>query len=218
MKPLGAEREAGTFELAKKDLAVFRYEVLAKNPDASIDIEIKPVSDTQAAIYTPRIDGAIESIQIRVDEQGRQIAKQYRYLSGAQDQRREVSVSPDGVRSKLTALELFPLDWPSVHHRTVAAGDAPSHEGLSRSQRAQTGLMIPAALQELLFRSEFVERGNTISFSRWARTNQAGQVVQGTDFFGRPIDLIWDANSAWPIWMRTPHGVAVLLKVLPRAS
>jgi len=215
MKPHSDERKTVSFEQAKKDLALFRYEVKLRNEDESMEIELRPLSDPGAGISTEQLDGHIASILLRVDREGRQVSKTYRYQAGVPSQVQEVSVSPQGLRSKLSLFELFPLDWPTLVHPVMIE----ENRALLETLRLSSGGAypeVPDALQELLYRSAFVKNEGRVTPLPLSRKTDRFRVVQGTDFFGRPLDVVWDERFAWPIWMRTTHGVAVLLQVISK--
>ena len=219
MKPPGEQKTAATYAQSLRDLAVFRYEVLAENPDGGFEVRILPIDDAGARVYSRMMDPRIEELRLTLDSRGRQVAKSYIYHKGAGQQPVQVDVSPDGVRSKLTAFELFPLDWPSelaIDERAparTARGESESSGGAEPH--------IPAGLSELVLRSEHVGSSSEESISpirSMFRGDDGFSPGQGSDFFGRPVVARMIRGFPWPVALETAQGVAVLLKIESRGE
>lgn len=209
MKPVGAEAVTSRYEESLRDLAVFRYEVTAPNPEGGYDISIRPVVDRGAGVDVRWVDPRFEEVRLTLDAQGRQVAKSYVFPSERLDSERVARVSADGVRSKISGLELFPLDWPSglvrstARTRGVLRGDG--------NARTDVELRLPAGLQELLNRSEFAVRTPVAGGD--SRDGGSGEMGSGSDFFGRPIEARYVPGFPWPERLESAQGVAVLLKI-----
>ncbi len=212
MKPLGSEVSPKNYRESLKDLAVFRYEIIEKFPDGSFDVSIKPILDEGAGVNTRSIDGFIDELRLRVDVQGRQVAKSYTYISGLKGDVTHVEVSPDGLRSQLTAFETFPLDWPSGF-----LGSAESRPKATlrsgRTEQATESIVLPTALSELTRRSTFGGEKSDTAGRPLRRAESDGERLSGNDFFGRPIDALVSKEFPWPKWMSNSQGVAVLLEI-----
>jgi hypothetical protein len=219
MKPPGEQKVAATYAQSLRDLAVFRYEVVARNPDGGFEIRILPISDSGAQVNTPMIDPNVEEVRLTLDTRGRQVAKSYIYRKGTDDRAVPVEVSPDGIRSKLTALEVFPLDWPSDLASVLNSESRDSRRVGAAS--AALGLQVPPGLSELIIRSEHVMNapgGGGSPIRAMFRGEEDLASSEGSDFFGRPVVARLSRGFPWPVAMETAQGVAVLLKIESRGE
>lgn len=92
--------------------------------------------------------------------------------------------SPNGIHSQISTLELYPLDPPEV--------------SFSNSNPARNPSLPPVILK-------FAQASNwKLNLSRSFQFDQ-------DDFFGRPIELIWEEGMPWPSYIKTNNGVALLL-------
>jgi hypothetical protein len=88
--------------------------------------------------------------------------------------------------SRVGELALVPLDLPDLE--TAERSDAES---------------IP----------ELPERLRAIAAGAGYRPDPSrGFWFEQDDFFGRPVQAFWQAGDPWPAYLRTPHGVAILLR------
>jgi len=209
MKPAGAEAVSSRYQESLRDLAVFRYEVTSRNPEGGYDISIRPVVDRGAGVDVRWVDPRFDEVRLTLDAQGRQVAKSYVFPSDRTDSERLARVSPDGGRSKISGLELFPLDWPSELVRTVPRSRGILRMGLDPSTTVE--LRLPAGLEELLNRSEFSGRTSTAAGA--LRDGGRSEVASGSDFFGRPIEARYRPGFPWPERLESAQGTAVLLKI-----
>jgi len=213
MKPVGAEVGSTRYEESLRDLAVFRYEVTSRNPEGGYDISIRPVADRGAGVDVRWVDPRFEEVLLTLDPHGRQVAKSYVFPSDPSDLDRVARVSPVGVRSKISGLELFPLDWPSGLVRSSSRAREVLREG--RVEGATVDLRLPAGLQELLNRSEFADPAPKagIRARDAVKGPDSGDVGSGSDFFGRPIEARYTQGFPWPERLESAQGVAVLLRI-----
>lgn len=156
---------------------VFTYEVVGVEGGLDSRISLRVKQSPRAGETAP--DARVESLMLMLDERMQQVGKGYR-LRGRVD---AIPVSPDGIHSGMTPLELYPLDVPAF-----LTGD---------SRKAEKLPEIPAALRPLV-------KDLRIDLSRLVYFEQ-------TDFFGRPVEAYWQQGDPWPFFVRTSQGVAVLL-------
>jgi hypothetical protein len=127
------------------------------------------------------VDTRVEKISLTMNDKMVQSQKSY-LLKGIS---RPLHVAPSGMRSQISELELFPLDVPELV-----------------SAVAETPLRfpeVPTAVSDLM-----------------ARLGVSTELKQATwfeqdDFFGRPIQALWEKGKLWPSYFRTSNGVAILL-------
>ena len=128
------------------------------------------------------IDPIVETLVLTMDEQSAQSAKSYVMKNlGA-----PVGVSAQGIRAKISPLELFPLDIPDVE----------TAEAKKISQLPP----LPEGLKAIASESSF---SPNISNSVW---------FEQDDLFGRSIEMLWQKGDPWPSYMKTAHGVAILIR------
>ena len=152
---------------------LFHYEVTASGLDG-VTVRI-----TQRA---PLADPRVNSVSLTFNAQMEETDKAYSLVGVAYP----VHVSPQGVHSRISRLELFPLD--------------PTE--LETAARSQTTSMpaLPVALSALASANLVVAPGTTLAD------------FQQEDFFGRPIRVLWRQGDPWPAYMSTINGAAVLIK------
>lgn len=219
MKPPGEQKVAANYSQSLRDLAVFRYEVVSGTPDGGFEVRILPIQDSGAQVNTQMIDPRVAEVRLTLDAQGRQVAKAYIYRKDAALDSVKVDVSPDGIRSKLTALEVFPLDWPSE----LSVVDGVTSRGL-RGEAGGSGSAeprVPAGLAELILRSEHAAAAQASGNSpirALFRGTEGFEAGEGSDFFGRPIVARLLQGFPWPAVVETAQGVAVLLKIESRGE
>jgi hypothetical protein len=176
MSPNSEERKSAS---GVQKGGIFRYEVVSVNKTAAPSVVIE-VRQLTAHGMTP-IDRRVDKISLTMDDKMVQSQKSY-FLHGSS---RPLRVAPSGMRSRVSELELFPLDVPELV-----------------SAIAETPLKLPelpAAVSELM-----------------GRLGVSPELKQATwfeqdDFFGRPIQALWERGKLWPSYFRTSNGVAVLL-------
>lgn len=164
----------------RPDIGVFRYTVTGVN-DGLADIQVEQVQKFGIGIY----DARVSSLAMKTDQQLMQHEKRYAFVS-KRGEKKDIRVSPDGLRSGITGLELFPLDMPRLE-----MGDG---------KRLKKVPVLPEALQKVSSQAGF-----RIDASE-------GLWFEESDFFGRPIEIFWKTGDPWPTYMKTSYGVAILVK------
>jgi len=166
---------------------IFHYEVTdlqtdvqnGNNTTLTLKVtQIQPLADAAAKTV---IDPTVVSLQLKMTEELEQIEKKYILHRNT-----EVRVSPEGIRSAMTPLELMPLDIPEIFSAT------------RKTLSALPSLPAPVA--------EFAKK------IRFSPDLSQSIYFQQDDFFGRPIDILWQRGEPWPCYLKTPHGIALLLK------
>lgn len=155
---------------------IFRYTVKEVSQNGDATIEVKQIQ----AFGIPSVDGRIDSLTLQINGASEQLHKIYTDRSG-----RRVKVSPEGIHSGITLLELFPLDVPEI----------------STAEEKTPGTLpaLPPRLNAIHARA-----GAPLDPSRSVWFEQ-------DDFFGRPIQILWQKGDPWPHYLKTPGGIAVLL-------
>jgi len=97
-----------------------------------------------------------------------------------------VPVSPEGLRGKNTQMELLPLDVPEV----------------STAERSQV-TSLPTLPTEIQNFAEKIGYQPNLSKSTW---------MEQDDFFGRPVQMLWEKGNPWPSYMRTANGISILIR------
>lgn len=160
--------------------SVFRYRVTevqsGENPEVTIEV-------TQLDAYGLKpVDPKVEKLTLKMDDRLIQSRKAYS-IKGLSE---PVLAAGDGPRSRVTALELLPLDAPEI----VTA----------MKQDATKLPELPASLEEIAKKTSY---DPDLSRSTW---------MDQDDFFGRPIEILWQKGDPWPTYMKTVHGVAILVR------
>lgn len=161
-------------------MGIFHYEVTDVKRGANPTAVIRVTQIEKSGIKI--VDPKVEYLTLTMDDTMVQSKKAY-HLQNAQ---RSSNVSPEGLHSNITTLELFPLDVPELN--TALRKSAQAIPELPEDIRAQ-------ALQ-LGFKPD-------LSQSLW---------LEQDDFFGRPIDVLWQHGNPWPSYFKTSNGIAILLK------
>ena len=128
------------------------------------------------------IDPVVDKIVITGDRGFRQLSKHY-YL---RDRSEPVEVSPNGVRMTKSIIDLLPLDFISIDNAVREELRAPPR--------------LPKQLREFARKISFAPDPKQ---SVW---------LEQDDFFGRPIQALWQHGNPWPSYIRTANGIALLVK------
>lgn len=96
------------------------------------------------------------------------------------------AASPNGVHTGVSSLELFPLDVPDIY----------TAEQLPPSQLPELPPELRAPAQQAGFTAD-------LKNSSW---------YEQQDIFGREIQVLWQKGDLWPAYIKTPNGVAVLVR------
>jgi hypothetical protein len=99
---------------------------------------------------------------------------------------RNFAASPNGIHTNVSLLELCPLDVPDIY---------------TAEQSIPTALpVLPQAFQQIA-----QEAGYSSDLTKSAWFDQE-------DLFGRSIEILWQHGDLWPAYMKTPGGVAILVR------
>ena len=129
----------------------------------------------------PRIDPKIESINLRVSNELAVKMKTNTLSEGY----KEPSFSSTHLPMGSSFLNLFPLEVPELS---------------SADRKAASALpVLPAKIQEYVKKVAFAPK---LDQSIW---------MEQDDFFGRPIEMIWQQGSPWPSYLKTVNGIAILV-------
>lgn len=164
-----------TLQSGQTRLGIFKYQVkeIRSNFPQKLVLEVKQIEHPR----TPLIDPRLPSLTLIVKLPFHQTEKIYS---------NSISVSPNGIRSSFSPLELFDLDVPSIVKTFQNKKDK-----------------LPDIPKKLLPFAKKLNLSLEHHRNYWFET---------TDFFGRPIDLIWRPEDPWPLLQKTPHGFSLLIR------
>ncbi|HAR41466.1 MAG TPA: hypothetical protein DCS07_02350 [Bdellovibrionales bacterium] len=128
------------------------------------------------------IDPAVERILISGDGNFHPLKKQY-FIKNRPE---PFSVSPNGIRKVKSLIDFLPIDFIPL--------DNAVREELRYPPR------LPPAIREFAAKTGFKP---DLSRSVW---------LEQDDFFGRPIQALWEHGDPWPSYIKTPHGIALLVR------
>jgi len=136
---------------------------------------------TQESGEKSSIDSRVESLTLKLSHNSVQTLKEYRFRGV----NHPIRVAPDALRSAITPLEMYPLDVPEIFtaEKTVA----------------QSFPNLPTSLKKI--HSQQSHRID-LKQSSW---------FEQDDFFGRPIQVLWQKGDPWPAYIKTSNGIAILL-------
>ena len=128
------------------------------------------------------VDPRVERLSLTMNDKLMQSDKTYYFKGRAEG----VKVSADGLRSGVTTLELFPLDVPEVS-----------------TAEKETATAMPELPENVRSVAEKAGYKPDLGRSLW---------FEQDDFFGRPIQILWQQGDPWPAYFKTTGGVAILLR------
>ena len=128
------------------------------------------------------IDPKVKEIVLILNDKLKEHSKKY-VMNGSDQQ---VVGSVDGMGGNFSGLEFFPLD---ILDLTTADKSQPTVQP-----------EVPASLAKIT-----AQTGTKIDLSQ-------SHVFDQEDFFGRSVQALWQMGDPWPAFMKTPHGIAVLIK------
>ena len=168
---------------ARGKVSYFKYEV--------IEAQTQPPFLTKVRI-TSALDPRLESLDLVFQtgdpsSKNLQLQKIYRFKT-QEGKMRTYSASVEGIHSATSPLELFPLDFPDLRS--------------AESKKLKVPPTIPNALLSSIQSHSQTVRTPSLTDSRSSEQD---------DFFGRPIQVIWESGAPWPSYYRTANGIAVLL-------
>jgi hypothetical protein len=159
---------------------IFHYQVKEVRNGATpqVVISVQQISDFG---MTP-VDPQVEELTLTMSDRFVQTEKAYRLKGGTEP----VKVSPDGLHSRITPIELYALDVPEI---ATAVKNTP------------TSLPeLPAAVQTVADRAGYHP---ALSQCTW---------LEQDDFFGRPVQILWQYGNPWPSYLKTSTGISILLR------
>lgn len=162
---------------------IFHYEVTSVKTSPEPEVIILVTQLEEFGLKKP--DARVRSLNLLMNDRMLQSRKTYR-IEDREGKVHAVSVSPEGIHSSITRLELFPLDVPEL-----LTAD-------SRSTQAMPTL--PEGLQAIASQASYhpgVDK--SLSFDQ-------------DDFFGRGIQAIWRQGEPWPTYIKTSNGVSILIR------
>ncbi len=159
---------------------LFHYEVVEVK-SGTVPQVILQVTQVQSNDFTI-VDPKITRLMLTMNDQFAQSKKVYFF----QNQTSGVEVSPEGVHSRVTSLELFPLDVPDV-----VTADRHTHPSL------------PTLPPQVLPFAERIHFKPNLSHCLW---------FEQDDFFGRPVQILWQKGDPWPTYFKTSGGIALLVQ------
>lgn len=169
--------EPGLLEPSLGPVVLFRYRVVALEPNLRLEITQAEQPGTAPA------DARVEKITIEVNAATEQVSKSYHFRG----KQRPAKVSPEGIRSRVSPLELYPLDVPEILTAEISdAKEFPSVPPRLRDTATRLGASLSPPSRE----------------AKW---------MEQDDFFGRPVQLLWRPGDPWPAYLKNAQGLAVLL-------
>jgi hypothetical protein len=160
---------------------IFHYEVL--NVKTGIQPQVTLQVTQLQSHGLPIVDSKVTRLLLTMNDQLVQSKKTY-FLKSNPSQ--GVDASPEGIHSKITSLELFPLDVPEV--------------AFSERQTISTLPTLPNLIQDF---SNQIGFKPDLGKSFW---------FEQDDFFGRPVQILWQQGDPWPSYFKTPGGIAILIR------
>jgi hypothetical protein len=162
--------------------ALFHYEVVSVQPAPNQQIVLRVTQVESQAVK--KIDPRVTSLKLVFNDRMLQGRKTYEMVD-SQGATRLIAVSPNDMHSAITPMEMFALDVPEL----VTAD----------SRRAQAMPELPDALRAL-------KSGSGLRFD----ASRALEFEQD-DFFGRPVNAIWQQGDPWPAYLKTSNGISILI-------
>lgn len=130
----------------------------------------------------PTLDPQVNQLFLILDNQLSQKKKFYAMTH----QSSFISVPWGGIGVSLSPLNFYPLDLPEMI--TAQESTQPKE---------------PTMLQEVQLRAK--------PFLWKVNLNESDGYEQ-EDFFGRPIDILWEKGKPWPSYIKTPRGISILIE------
>jgi hypothetical protein len=162
---------------------VFHYQVIEVKNAPKPEVVIQVTQREEFGLH--KQDARVQALKLSMNDTMLQSQKTY-VMTDRSGATRSIKVSPDGIHSAITGLELFPLDVPELltAESTQASSVPELPEGL-RGIASQAGYH-PAPGKCLWFEQD--------------------------DFFGRPIQAMWQSGDPWPAYLKTSSGVSILIR------
>lgn len=164
-------------------IGIFRYRVIAiqDGSQPEFTIEVTQESELSGSKF-PLIDPRVEKLTLKMTPETVQTQKEYSFRGRSH----RIQVAPEGLRSAVTPLEMYPLDIPEVF---TAEKSVPT-----------SFPQLPAELQKLRSNPNLINLTKSFWFEQ-------------DDFFGRPIQVLWQKGDPWPAYIKTANGIAILISL-----
>jgi hypothetical protein len=169
---------------------IFHYEVsnvkTGMNPEVTIKV-------TQSENYGfPIIDPQVKTLTLKMTDQMIQSKKTY-FMEGRNEGYDVSPVGlhtlhelPNGSHSLTSLLEMYPLDVPEV--------------STAERRQIQTLPSLPDTVEKFASQTGFKPE---LSRCSW---------LDQDDFFGRPVQILWQHGDPWPAYFKTQNGIAILIR------
>jgi hypothetical protein len=129
----------------------------------------------------PIIDPQVNFLQLTMTDQLLQSDKLY---SLGADENTLKRASPNGIHTEISAWEVYPLDVPEISFESKVKTRFPE---------------IPSSIQSFLTQKNWqLNLKKTLQFAT-------------DDFFGRPLEILWEEGKPWPSYFKTCNGLAILI-------
>ena len=163
---------------------IFQYEVKNVQGSGTSQGQVQIQVTQLEAFGVKKTDARVKMLKFILDDQGTQARKIYQIEDRA-GQSHDIPVSPDGIHSAITRLELFPLDIPD----------------LATAERTTASFIpaLPDGLQAIATQAGFHPNPATATS------------YEQDDFFGRGIQAIWEQGDPWPAYFKNSNGVSILI-------
>lgn len=158
----------------------FHYEVISVKTGIKPSVIIQVTQKEESGLSIP--DPKVKYLSLTMNDQMVQSAKEYFFVGRMSGQK----VSPDGIHTNISDLELFPIDVPEL---VSADRSAPTH--------------LPELPQKISNYSTKYGFKPDLSRSSW---------FEQEDFFGRPIEVLWEQGNPWPSYFKTTNGISILIQ------
>jgi hypothetical protein len=159
---------------------IFHYEVKDVRNGASpqVVISVRQISEFGMGPVDPKV----QELTLTMSDRFVQTEKAYRIKGKA----KPIQVSPNGIHTDISPLELFALDVPEI-------ASAVKHTPSSMPE-------LPAAAQTVATQAGYHP---DLSQSTW---------LDQDDFFGRSVEILWQYGNPWPAYLKTSTSLSILLR------
>lgn len=162
---------------------IFHYEVIEVKTSPKPEVTIQVTQSEEFGVKKP--DERVLNLKLYMNDLMTQSQKTYT-INDRSGVAHKVKVSPEGIHSSITGLELFALDVPELL--------------TAESMHASSIPELPNGLKAIATQAAY--RPN-IAKSLW---------FEQDDFFGRPIQAMWQQGDPWPAYLKTSNGVSILIR------
>jgi hypothetical protein len=162
---------------------IFHYQVVQVKPapKPEVVIQVSQLEDFGMKKQDPKV----QTLKLTMNDTMNQSQKTY-VIADRNGSPKAIRVSPEGIHSSITSLELFPLDVPELL--------------TAESTQASAVPALPLGLQAIASQAGYKP---VAASSLW---------FEQDDFFGRPIQAMWQQGDPWPAYYKTTNGVSILIR------